>query len=53
MINIIIISCGILDALMGKWNDIQAKHVVLGPPFRRRRCPFLDKVLGTVSKLSS
>ena len=45
--------CGILDALMGKWNDIQAKQVVLGPPFRRRRCPFLDKVLGTVSKLSS
>ena len=26
-------ACGILDALMGKWNDIQAKQVVLGPPF--------------------
>ena len=25
--------CGILDALMGKWNDIQVKQVVLGPPF--------------------
>jgi hypothetical protein len=22
-----------VDALMGKWKDIQVKHVVLGPPF--------------------